>query len=142
MNTLLESTPRADGFRMPGEHERQQAVVMAWPERPDTWRDNAGPAREAFAGVAAAILPATPVITCVRTDQVEQARAILPPGVQVMDIPSNDAWMRDIGPSYVVDDRGRDVLDRRLPPPIVIAMRRFGGPEIRRPRPAQCKCLR
>jgi agmatine deiminase len=91
---------------MPGEHEPQQAVVMAWPERSDTWRDSAGPAREAFASVAAAILPATPVITCVRPGQVEQARAILPSQVQIVEIPSNDSWMRDIGPSYVVDDRG------------------------------------
>ena len=36
---------------------------------------------------------------------------------------------------YVLDDRGRDVLNRRLPPPVVVAMRRFGNPEFRRPRP-------
>ncbi len=34
---------------------------------------------------------------------------------------------------YVLDDRGRDLLERRLPPPIEIAMRRFGGPRFRRP---------
>ena len=106
MSKLLDSTPRSDGFRMPGEHEPQQAVVMAWPHRPDTWRDNAGPAREAFAQVAAAILPATPVILCVAADQAEQARATLPPEVQILEIPSDDSWMRDIGPSYVVNGRG------------------------------------
>ncbi len=41
-------------------------------------------------------------------------------------------WLRslpDVTASlvYVVDDRGRDLLDRRLPAPVVIAMRRFGG---------------
>lgn len=91
---------------MPGEHEPQQAVVMAWPTRPDTWRENAGPARRAFAEVAAAILPATPVTVCVGAGQADEARAALPGGVEVIEIPSNDCWMRDIGPSYVVDDRG------------------------------------
>jgi agmatine deiminase len=52
MSRTHESTPRADGFRMPGEHEPQQAVLMAWPERRDTWREGAGPARQAFAAVA------------------------------------------------------------------------------------------
>ena len=33
---------------------------------------------------------------------------------------------------YIVDDRGRDLLERRLPAPVVIALRRFGG----RPGPA------
>ena len=69
MRPPLDSTPRADGFRMPGEHEPQQAVVMAWPERLDNWRDNAAPAREAFAMVANTIAEETPVIMCARSSQ-------------------------------------------------------------------------
>ena len=34
---------------------------------------------------------------------------------------------------FVLDDRGQDLLERRLPPPIEIAMKRFGGPRFRRP---------
>lgn len=49
-------------------------------------------------------------------------------------------WLRSLpGPAvsliYVLDDRGRDLLDRRLPPPVAIAMRRFGEPRARRPAP-------
>lgn len=91
---------------MPGEHEPQQAVVMAWPERPDNWRDGALPAQQAFAEVAAAIAGATPVIMCVSTGQRARASALLPGSVTLLDIPYNDSWLRDIGPSYVVDDRG------------------------------------
>ena len=29
------TTPKADGFRMPGEFEAQEQVWMIWPERPD-----------------------------------------------------------------------------------------------------------
>ena len=102
MTNALESTPRADGFHMPGEHEPQQAVLMAWPERPDNWGDNAVPAQRAFTAVAAAIAEATPVIMCASAGQLERARSLLPASVTVVEIPSNDSWMRDIGPSYVV----------------------------------------
>ena len=33
---------------------------------------------------------------------------------------------------YVLDDRGQDLLGRRLPPPVAIAIRRFGGPQFQR----------
>ena len=36
---------------------------------------------------------------------------------------------------FVLDESGRDLLDRRLPPPIVMAMNRFGRPRLDRPLP-------
>ena len=36
---------------------------------------------------------------------------------------------------YVLDDRGQDLLGRRLPAPVVMAVKRFGGPGIRRSPP-------
>lgn len=106
MSTAEKNTPRDDGFRMPAEHEPQQAVLMAWPERPDNWRDSAGPAQRAFTAVAAAIAEATPVIMCASAAQCANARDQLPASVEVVEIPSNDSWMRDIGPTYVVNDSG------------------------------------
>ncbi|MCL4159817.1 UNVERIFIED_CONTAM: hypothetical protein GTU68_021190 [Idotea baltica] len=91
---------------MPGEHEPQQAVIMSWPERGDNWRDNAAPAQAAFTAVATAIVAATPVIMCVSASQHERALAMLPASVEILEITSNDAWMRDIGPSYVVNGAG------------------------------------
>lgn len=56
-------------------------------------------------------------------------------------------WLRSLpGPAasliYVLDDGGRDLLDRRLPPPVAIAMRRFGEPRSRRPPPREFGNLR
>ncbi len=51
-------------------------------------------------------------------------------------------WLRSL-PSvtaslvYVLDDRGQDLLDRRLPRPVEIAMKRFRDPRFRRPPPAR-----
>lgn len=41
------------GCRMPAEWERQQRIWMGWPQRPDVWRENAGPAQQAWVQVDA-----------------------------------------------------------------------------------------
>jgi len=100
------STPAADGYRMPGEFERHDGCWMAWPERPDNWRLGAKPAQHAFAAVAEAIAAAEPVTMAVSDAQFEHCRSVLGPAVRVVEISTDDAWMRDIGPSFVVDGRG------------------------------------
>lgn len=106
MSTTLETTPAADGFRMPGEFEPHAGCWMLWPERPDNWREGALPAQRAFAAVAAAIAQFEPVTVGASRAQFEFARAALPGVVRVVELSSNDAWMRDVGPTCVVDDRG------------------------------------
>jgi len=80
---------------------------MLWPERPDNWRDEARPAQRAYAAVAAAIARGEPVTMGVSAGQFAAARAMLPAGVRVVEISCNDAWMRDVGPTFVTDRRGR-----------------------------------
>jgi agmatine deiminase len=99
--------PARDGFRMPAEWEPHAGTWMLWPERPDNWRANAVPAQRAYAAVAAAIAKSERVTMGVSAAQFEAARAALPAGVRVVEISSNDAWMRDVGPTFVVDRRGR-----------------------------------
>jgi agmatine deiminase len=103
----LASTPAADGFRMPAEYEPHAGCWMAWPERPDNWRLLAKPAQGTFAAVAEAISESEPVTIAVSDLQYENCRAALPAAVRVVKIPSDDAWMRDIGPTVVVDRAGR-----------------------------------
>jgi agmatine deiminase len=106
MGITIDSTPAADGFRMPGEFEPHAGCWMAWPERPDNWRLGAGPAQEAFAAVAAAIAASEPVTMAVSPAQLERARSLLPRTVRIVELASDDAWMRDIGPTFVVDGSG------------------------------------
>jgi agmatine deiminase len=102
----LEGTPDGDGFAMPAEWAPHEGCWMAWPERPDTWRAAARPAQATFAAVAAAVAEAEPVRMTASPAQVDAARAALPPSVEVVELATDDAWMRDIGPSIVVDGRG------------------------------------
>ena len=74
----IESTPKKDGFRMPGEFERQKRIWMIWPERPDNWRDGGKPAQEAYRDIAIAISKFTPVTMCVSAHQFENCRYMLP----------------------------------------------------------------
>jgi agmatine deiminase len=102
----LESTPKADGFRMPGEFEPHRGCWMLWPERPDNWRADAKPAQAAFAAVAEAIALAEPVTVGASDAEFERARAQLSPAVRVVELSSDDAWMRDVGPTLVVGGDG------------------------------------
>jgi agmatine deiminase len=106
VSTALQSTPAEDGFRMPAEFEPHAGCWMAWPERPDNWRLGAKPAQEAYAAVAAAIAQAEPVRMAVSDAQFENCRAMLPASVRVVEISTDDAWIRDHGPTFVVDGGG------------------------------------
>jgi agmatine deiminase len=106
MSRTLESTPRKDGFRMPGEFELHAGTWMLWPQRPDNWRLGGKPAQKAFAAVATAIARFEPVTVGTNHDQFANARHMLPPEVRVVELANNDAWMRDCGPTFVVNSQG------------------------------------
>lgn len=106
MTKRIDSTPKKDGFRMPGEFEPQQQVFMIWPERPDSWRNGAVPAQQAYAEVAAAISQFEPVTMLTNPDQFLNARNRLPEEIRVVEMTSDDAWTRDCGPTFVKNDKG------------------------------------
>ena len=106
MMKTLATTPAADGFYMPGEFEPHAGCWMLWPERPSNWRSGAKPAQAAFAAVATAIATGEPVTVAASAAQYVHARSMLPDAVRVVEMSSGDAWMRDVGPTCVVDGRG------------------------------------
>ena len=67
------------------------------------------PAQHAFAAVAAAIAATEHVWMGVTPALCDAARAALDPSIEVVPMASDDAWMRDVGPTFLVDDQG----DRR-----------------------------
>lgn len=106
MSATFSTTPRADGFRMPGEFEPHAGTWMLWPERPDNWRLGAKPAQKTFAQVAAAIAQYEPLTMGVSNAQYLNARSLLPPTVRVVELSYDDSWMRDCGPTFVKNDQG------------------------------------
>lgn len=105
MAETLDSTPLQDGFRMPGEFEPHAGSWMLWPQRPDNWRMGGKPAQRAFVAVASTIAQFEPVTIGVNSDQSANARQMLPAQIRVVEIANNDAWMRDCGPTFVVNSQ-------------------------------------
>jgi agmatine deiminase len=106
MTHTLTTTPAVDGFRMPAEFEPHAGCWMLWPERPDNWRNAAAPAQRAFVEVAAAIARFEPVTVGVSQAYFVAARRLLPEPVRLIELSHDDAWMRDVGPTFVVHTRG------------------------------------
>jgi agmatine deiminase len=91
---------------MPSETAPQDRVWMAFPTGGYTLgetEEEAHAARSTWAAVANAILEFEPVTMVVAPDDVETAARYLDPRVEVLTAELNDAWMRDIGPSFVLD---------------------------------------
>lgn len=106
MANRITTIPKKDGFRMPGEYEPQKQIWMLWPERPDNWRNGGKPAQKSYSDVAVAISKFVPVTMCVSAAQYANCRNVLPGNIRVVEIASNDSWIRDCGPTFVVNDKG------------------------------------
>lgn len=98
----IEGTPALHGYHMPAEWEPHSQCWMGWPERPDNWRDHAGPAQHVFAEVASAISKFEPVTVCASAAQWANARSLLPQHIRVVEMSMDDSWFRDTGPTFVV----------------------------------------
>ena len=107
---LLHSTPALDGFHMPAEWEPHDGCYLVWPERTDNWRSGAGPAQAAFTTVAETIAAHEPVTVLTSAGQWERARAACAEGIRVVETANDDAWVRDTGPTFVVN---RSLGERR-----------------------------
>jgi len=103
---IISSTPAADGFSMPAEFGEHEGCVMIWPKRPGSWIYGAQRARKAFAAVAEAILRSERLIVLTGEDTFASARAALPKRAEIQIIDSDDAWARDVAPTFVRRNSG------------------------------------
>lgn len=96
-------------LQMPPEWAPHERSWMAWPSAPYTLGDTpeqAEAARSSWAAVANAIVRFEPVSVLAVTADLELARAYLHPSIEIIEAELNDAWMRDIGPSFAKDQAG------------------------------------
>ena len=91
-------------MRYPGEWEPHERTIMGWPCRVELWGETLEQARMDYASVANAIAAFEPV-TMIANPGAEsvQARAMCGSGVEIVELPIDDSWLRDSGPIYVVD---------------------------------------
>lgn len=105
--TSAEVTP---SWRMPSETAPHECTWMAWPSQGYTLGDTAeevARARLTWAAVANAVIEFEPVRMVVVPEDLAVARAHLHPDVELLTASLDDAWMRDIGPTFVVGEGGQ-----------------------------------
>ena len=97
-------------YKMPAEWENHERTWMAWPSSGYTLGETDAEveeARNAWASVANAVVRFEPVTMLCEATDIEIARKYLDPAVEIIAAQLNDAWMRDIGPTFVRTDDGQ-----------------------------------
>ncbi|GAA1464559.1 agmatine deiminase family protein [Microbacterium thalassium] len=96
-------------WMMPPEWAPHDRLWMAFPRVGQTLGDDpasADEARDTWAAVANAAVGFEPVTMVVDPSAVGEARARLSSEVELVEAPLDDFWMRDIGPTFVIDEAG------------------------------------
>lgn len=86
---------------------------MAFPREGYTMGDAAAAREECYAAwtaVAHAVLEFEPVSMVVDPAEVERARRMLSAEIEIVEAPLDEFWMRDFGPTFVLDDERPGVL--------------------------------
>ena len=107
LNTIFKlATKESPGYRMPGEWETHERTLISWPVRDSmVWPENYEEFCRGFAQVVEAILPFEPVTLLVNEKDLDIARSYCGDGPEYILIPHEDAWVRDNGPTVLVDDQ-------------------------------------
>jgi agmatine deiminase len=96
-------------YVMPAEWQEHSQTWMAWPSSGYTLGDtdaDVRAARKTWAAVANAIVRFEPVTMLCEKQDFEIAASFLDESVVLIEAELNDAWMRDIGPTFVKDENG------------------------------------
>src|SRR4029079_12616045 len=96
--------PAALGYRWPAEWEPQARVWLAWPRNPNTWPGHFEPVPAEFAQFVRLLAEYEPVnILAGGGEVMSQAKSLVGEikNVTLHDIPTNDAWCRDHGPTFL-----------------------------------------
>ena len=96
-------------YVMPAEWQEHSQTWMAWPSSGYTLGDtdaDVHAARKTWAAVANAIVRFEPVTMLCEKQDFEIAASFLDESVVLIEAELNDAWMRDIGPTFVKDENG------------------------------------
>jgi len=104
----LPPTPADLGYRLPAEWEPHLATFLAWPHRRATWLGDFAEVPPVFATIARAIAAHEPVRILAAGEPLAAARRGLADvgGVEFEEIATNDAWLRDTGPVFLLPPSG------------------------------------
>ncbi len=97
---------------MPAEWERHAATWVVWPHSAETWPGCLSEAQAEFEALVRAVADGEPVHALVRDEELladvgARLADLAGPGrVRLHEVATDDAWMRDVGPTFVEDSDG------------------------------------
>lgn len=93
---------------MPAEFATHERTLMAWPRRRALWGDQLEAAKGEYAATANAIAAFEPLtMVCGDAADAAEARAALTAGnTELLEIATDDSWLRDSGPIFVLEPGG------------------------------------
>ncbi|MEE2717465.1 MAG: agmatine deiminase family protein [SAR324 cluster bacterium] len=100
------STVSSLGYHMPAEWHPHTRCFMGWPCRVKTWGEGMAAAKAAYVEVAKAIGQFEPVVMTARPEDAKEARSMCGKTIEVLEIPMDDSWTRDSGPTFVIGHKG------------------------------------
>ena len=100
--------PADDGLFMPAEWEPHRATWLSWPHNLDTWPGKFEPIPDVWTRLVELLAPHEEVNILAAGDAARQAseRVGHLANVVLHDLPTNDCWMRDHGPTFLKSNRG------------------------------------
>jgi len=110
---IKNTTPKNDGYQMPGEYEKHEGTIMIWPIRPGSWPYGGRDAKKVFAKIAGHIAQFENVYMLADKEHIEEVRDFFASkeytnkyNIYTLEIPTNDSWARDVGPTFVKNKDG------------------------------------
>ena len=90
---------------MPAEWTPHECCWMAWPRDGATWPLPMTDVYQHFARLLLTIAQFEPVRLLVDPADRQIVRRYIPDEIEILEVPLDDSWMRDIGPTFVFDDK-------------------------------------
>ena len=120
----IDGFPADEGFTMPAEFSPHDGTIMIYPTRPGSWGKDRTDTLESFEAIFGEILKREKLYLIVSKEYFSEAKLItdeliLNESECVLDrqrlrnrfklivMESDDAWARDVGPTFVRDGKGR-----------------------------------
>lgn len=102
-------TPKSLGYRFPAEFEKHDAIWLSWPHKEESWPGKIATIYPSYCEFIKTVALTERVNINVGTDKMRQgaAKMLELAGVDMSKVqfflhPTNDAWCRDHGPSFLI----------------------------------------
>ena len=111
----MNETPSSLGYRMPAEWETHSGTWLTWPHNPETWPEQDMQQVETeFMSIIRPLAKNESVHILVNDEDMGNAvestlnvNNVEMKNIFLHDIPTNDSWIRDYGPNFIIQSDGK-----------------------------------